>query len=88
MSPDLETNMSPIRGAFSPSGDNIKIKFLAFSDCSAHFTSKRHMLKQVGKTPVFNPLHQRNSLLRLVQRCGTDPGIVRLKTWKKCLFSS
>ena len=39
--------------------------------------------------PKFNPLHQRNLPLRLVQRYGTDPGIVtRLKTWKNCLFSS
>ena len=37
--------------------------------------------------PKFNPLHQRNSPLRLVQRCGTDPGIVtRLKTWKYSHF--
>ena len=66
-----------------------------------HFQTVLHILLQKkahvktswednsSSRPKFNLLHQRNSPLRLVQRYGTDPGIVtRLKTWKNCLFSS
>ena len=56
--------MSPIRGTFSPSGDSLKnVIFKAFSECLAHFTTKKRMLKQVRKTPV----HQDLNLIRFIK---------------------
>ena len=95
MSPDLETNLSPILGTFSLSGDSMKKCHILgiFRLSCAFYYEKAHVKTSWEDTspsrPKFNPLHQRNSPLRLVQRYGTDPGIVtRLKTWKNCLFSS
>ena len=91
MSPVLETNLSPIPGTFSLLGDCMKkchILGILRLSCAFYY-EKAHVKTSWEARPKFNPLHQRNSLLRLVQRYGTDPGIVtRLKTWKNGLFSS
>ena len=86
--------MSPIRGTFSPSGDGMKkCHVLGIFRLSCAFYYEKARVKTSWEDtspsrPKFNPLHQRNSPLRLVQRCGPEYGIVtRLKTWKNCLFS-
>ena len=62
--PFWRLNMSLIRGTFSPSGDSMKkCHILGISDCLAHFTTKKRMLKQVGKTPV----HQDLNLIRCIK---------------------
>ena len=79
--------MSPIGRTFSLSGDSMhKFHILGIFRLScAFYYEKAHVKTSWEDTspsrPKFNPL-------RLVQRCGTDPGIVtKLKTWKNCLFS-
>ena len=85
--------MSPIRGMFSPLGDGMKKCHVLgiFRLSCAFYYEKAHVKtswEDSRSRPKFNPLHQRNSPLRLVQRCRTDYGIVtRLKTWKNRLFS-
>ena len=92
--PFWRLNMSPIWGTFFPSGDSMEKYYILgiFRLSCAFYYEKAHVKISWEDTspsrPKFNPLHQRNSPLRLVQGCGTDPGIVyRLKTWKNCLFS-
>ena len=92
--PFWRLNMSPIRGTFSQSGDSMeKCNILGIFRLSCAFYYEKAHVKTSWEDaspsrPKFNLLHQRNPPLRLVQRCGTDTGIVtRLKTWKNCLFS-
>ena len=84
--------MSTIRGTFSPSGDSMKkCHILDIFRLSCAFYYEKAHLKTSWEDisplrPKINPLHQRNSPLRLVQRCEADPGIAtRLKCLRNCL---
>ena len=94
MSPVLKTKHVSDSGDILPIGRQYGKNYILgiFRLSCAFYYEKAHVKTSWEDTspsrPKFNPLHQRNSPLRLVQRCGTDPGIVyRLKTWKNCLFS-
>ena len=73
--PFWRLNRSWIRGTFSPSGDSMKnVIFETFSDCLAHFTTKKRMLKQVGKTPVQQDLNL-ICCIKEIHRCDKYRGL-------------